>query len=236
MEGSDEQRNRVDYGFCVIAHWIKPSSIAALDSVNAISFLFLGIVVNYFVMRTKISEIINHMHIKRQRDTDDLTKLLTKAAAAKRIDEYVNNESGTAALLVIDIDNFKQINDQMGHAYGDAVLRIMGNCIRETFHSTDILSRFGGDEFIIFLPHTEQKNVVEERVEALVHEMNSQLKVTENTVVITGSIGIAFFPTDANNYEELFQKSDEALYQSKRKGKNCYTFYFDPNLLERGRK
>lgn len=218
--------------FCICVQVVKPTQVASLDCVNTVSFLFLGIIVNYFVMRTKINEIISREHIKKERDTDDLTKLLSKAAASREINMYMQNKKGVAALLVIDIDNFKQINDKMGHAYGDAVLRVMGDCIKKVFRSTDVLSRFGGDEFVIFLVNVDQKHLVEQRVEALVDEMNSQLKMTKDMVVITGSIGIAFFPQDANNYDELFQKADMALYQSKEKGKNCYSFYLDLNLVE----
>lgn len=222
----------VSVAFCICVQMIKPSQVASLDCVNTISFLSLGILVNYFVMRTKINEIISREHIKKERDTDDLTKLLSKAAASREINTYMKSKNGVAALLIIDIDNFKQINDQMGHAYGDAVLRIMGDCIKKVFRSSDILSRFGGDEFVIFLANVDQKHLVEQRVESLVDEMNSQLKMTKDTIMITGSIGIAFFPQDANNYDELFQKADIALYQSKEKGKNCYTFYLDSNLVE----
>lgn len=218
--------------FCGASVMLKPADIASLDVTNGISFLFLGCVVNYFVLRTKVQEINSRQYIERDRDTDDLTKLLTKAASRRKITEYIAEYEEKAALFVIDIDNFKQVNDTMGHAYGDAVLRIMGQCIRDVFRSTDVLSRFGGDEFVLFIPCVSDAVIIESKVKHLVERMNNELTTPEQAFKITGSIGIAFYPDDALEYDELFKKADEALYESKKKGKNCYTFYFDRNLTE----
>lgn len=219
--------------FCFATHAMKPPEISSVDIVNALSFLFLGIAINAFMMNVKFKDLLHHVHVEHERDTDDLTKLMTKAATVNAIKNYLeeskDTEGRTAALLVLDIDNFKAVNDTMGHAFGDAVLRIMGECIHETFRSTDILGRFGGDEFVVFLPDTSQREIVERRVSVLVDAMEEQL-TSSQVLPITGSIGIAFLPADATTYNELFQCADKALYESKGKGKNCYTFYLDKNL------
>lgn len=215
----------VGMGYSMAAARVKAADVAALDIVNVISFLILGIAVNYFDMRVKISEAVSRRHIEKERDTDDLTRLLTKAAATREIERFMEEEEDGAVLLLLDIDNFKQVNDLMGHAYGDAVLRKTSECLRIVFRETDILSRFGGDEFVLFLPGVNDRNVVESRVKTLMDMLEMHLTHSEQTVNVTVSVGIAMYPEDAGHYEELFQKADEALYSSKRKGKNCYTFH-----------
>lgn len=203
---------------------VKSPDVAALDIVNVVSFLILGIAVNYFDMRMKISEAVSRRHIEKERDTDDLTRLMTKAAANREIEGYLE-ERNSAVLMLLDIDNFKQVNDLMGHAYGDAVLRKTSEILRIVFRDTDILSRFGGDEFVLFLPGIGDRDVVEVRVKTLMSMLEMHMRGSEQDINITASVGIAMYPQDAGSYDELFQKADEALYASKRKGKNGYTFY-----------
>lgn len=203
---------------------VKSPDVAALDIVNVVSFLILGIAVNYFDMRMKISEAVSRRHIEKERDTDDLTRLMTKAAANREIEVFLE-ERTSAVLMLLDIDNFKQVNDLMGHAYGDTVLRKTSEILRIVFRDTDILSRFGGDEFVLFLPGIGDRDVVEARVKTLMSMLEMHMMGSEQDINITASVGIAMYPQDAGSYDELFQKADEALYASKRKGKNGYTFY-----------
>lgn len=215
--------------FSVVTVRVKSADVAALDVVNVVSFLLLGIAVNYFDMRVKISEAVSRRHIEKERDTDELTRLMTKAAAAREIEHFLRDEKARAALLLLDIDNFKQVNDLLGHAYGDSVLKKASECLHVVFRDTDILSRFGGDEFVLFLPGMGDRNVVEARVQTLMAMLEMHMTRSERNVMITASVGIALYPQDAGSYDELFQKADEALYCSKRNGKHCYTFYQDKN-------
>ena len=139
--------------FCVCTLNEKPKNIATIDLTNAISFMFLSIVVNYHITKSKFNGLLMRHYVEKERDTDDLTKLMTKAAFKRDAQYYIEDNKSECALLVIDIDNFKSVNDTMGHAYGDAVLRIMGECINDTFDKPSLLGRFGGDEFVILLPH-----------------------------------------------------------------------------------
>jgi diguanylate cyclase (GGDEF)-like protein len=211
--------------FCKVSFHYKEHDIASLDWVNVMSFLFLAIIVNVVVVRTKMRDLAQRCYIEKEKDTDELTQLLTKAATEREIRYYIENSKDKAALLILDIDNFKHVNDTWGHTYGDAVIRIMGQCIKKAFRKSDVLGRFGGDEFVIFLPHMGDVNTIIQRVEFLVEQMNEKLINSHSNKPISGSIGIALYPDDDLQYQELFKRADEALYESKRKGKNCYTFY-----------
>lgn len=213
--------------FCVMSYKLKELRLAELDCVNAVSFTVLSIAVNVNVMKTKMRDLTQYRYITRENDTDELTKLMTKAAVERDVQGYMRATGLSAVLLIIDLDNFKSINDTFGHTYGDAVLRKMGCCIREVFRETDIKGRFGGDEFVLFLPGLDKREVITQRVEELLSLMQSSIEIPENGSEIHASIGIALYPEHACTYEELFRCADEALYQSKKHGKNRYTYYLD---------
>ena len=183
--------------------------------------------------RTKADEHRLRWEIAKQRDTDELTKLLTKNAVERKIKRYMElTPSKPAMMLVIDLDNFKHINDTFGHAYGDAVLRLMGECIRSNFREEDYKGRFGGDEFVVFLPGVDDKQQVVTYVNNLVEMMKTRVRTPESANPVHGSIGIALYPKHASTYEELFKKADEALYASKERGKDRYTFYIPKEVLK----
>lgn len=212
--------------FRYLALHYKEPEIAAFDVTNAISYTALAILLYLLTSRTKADEHRLRWEIAKQRDTDELTKLLTKNAVERKITRYMEaNPSKPAMMLVIDLDNFKHINDTFGHAYGDAVLRLMGECIRNSFREDDYKGRFGGDEFVVFLPGVDDKQQVVTYVNNLVQMMKTRVVTPEHANPVHGSIGIAMYPNHAYTYEKLFEKADEALYHSKEKGKDRYTFY-----------
>lgn len=219
--------------FRSLALHYKEPEIANFDVSNAICYTILAILLYLLTSRTKADEHRLRWEIAKQRDTDELTKLLTKNAVERKIKRYMElNPSESAMMLVIDLDNFKHINDTFGHVYGDAVLRLMGECIRSNFREEDYKGRFGGDEFVVFLPGVDDKQQVVTYVNNLVEMMKARVRTPESANLVHGSIGIALYPKHASTYEELFKKADEALYASKERGKDCYTFYIAKEALK----
>lgn len=211
--------------FCLLSWRLKTPEIAVVDTVNAASFMVLGIIINSQILRTRARDVLRRTRIERARDTDDLTRLMTKAASQREIRRYIAMSDAPAALIVLDVDNFKHANDTYGHAYGDAVLRLVGSCILEVFRQSDILARFGGDEFVIFLPRVGTRQVVEERLEQLLGRLDESLAIPGREERVTCSAGAALYPADAEDYDGLFACADRALYHSKRGGKARYTFF-----------
>ena len=213
--------------FCACSVAGKERVIYQYDLVNGISFLLLGIAVNQYVMETKLRDLLNQSIIERERDTDDLTKLLTKAAGQKRIREYISSSSEPAAFIIIDVDNFKNINDTLGHAYGDLLLMVLGESLRASFATDDILARMGGDEIIIFVPRADDLERLDGCLDGLGMAMRASLSSSGQLAYVTFSAGVAMFPEDSAEYKSLYDMADKALYASKGGGKNRVSFYME---------
>ena len=129
---------------------------------------------------------------------------------------------------MMDIDNFKQVNDTYGHLVGDMVLKEIAATIQKTIRHVDIPARYGGEEFTVILPETAALNavIIAERLRQRISEI--EVKVDDNIILRpTVSIGIAEYPNAADGIKELIDCADKALYVSKENGKNCIHLYFD---------
>ena len=142
----------------------------------------------------------------------------------KRVQRYHH----VLSLIMMDIDDFKQINDKYGHLVGDMVLKEIANTIQKTIRHVDIPARYGGEEFTIILPETPCLNavIIAERLRQRISAI--EVKIDNDTIIRpTVSIGIAEFPNAAEDIKELIDWADKALYVSKKNGKNCIHLYFD---------
>jgi len=160
-------------------------------------------------------------------EQDSLTGLLNKDAARRRINSYLAHatDDQRAALLIIDLDNFKAINDQFGHLFGDTVLNRVAGTIRSLFREKDILARIGGDEFLVFMMDIPDPELAKRRCEMLTDALQSLYDSQLQNYHFSCSIGIAIVPDHGNSYQELFQRADRALYQAKDLGKSTYACY-----------
>lgn len=129
------------------------------------------------------------------------------------------------ALFIVDIDDFKAVNDLLGHHYGDLVLVDVAARLRLCFEAEAVIGRIGGDEFVVFAPGLTGRDRIRERARALVEVVADMDASTMAGRRISVSVGVALFPRDGRSYDELYQASDKALYQSKREGKNRFTLY-----------
>ena len=165
--------------------------------------------------------------LKARAERDTLTRLYNKESARQRIEHHLANrgEGEGAALFVIDIDNFKMVNDQYGHMFGDAVLTKIATRLSQLFRSGDIVARIGGDEFMALL----QGSLDDERVKIvagrLIDCFEHVLEELPRECLISCSIGIAVCPRDGEDYQTLFRRADVALYQAKAYGKKQYQIY-----------
>lgn len=171
--------------------------------------------------------------LEKQAATDGKTGLLTAGAwhdrATRRIDDS-RESGGSAAVLVLDLDHFKQVNDQYGHIAGDYVLQAVATVLREDIRGDDLVGRFGGEEFVMLLPRSSERyeytelQVIAERIRRRVAELRVEIPTPDGPLTITdlsASLGGAVFPHDGSHLLDILAVADTALYAAKRSGRNA---------------
>lgn len=157
---------------------------------------------------------------------DSLTQLYNNRTGKELIDRYLQAKDSYAScgMLVIDLDFFKNVNDRYGHLFGDKVLQEFARMLRTLFRSSDILVRFGGDEFVVFLKDIPNTTLLQKTRQ--LSESVQQVKFWKNDYRMTCSIGACFLPENTAGYsfDQLFENADWALYQAKQNGRNQYVF------------
>ena len=159
---------------------------------------------------------------------DVLTGLLNRGAFMERIDllmEAARGTEGRLALLFVDLDHFKRVNDSLGHLVGDTLLRTVAARITDCLRATDVVARFGGDEFMVLLPAAQQRDDAEEVAHKLLRAIEAPLEVEGQSLSVTPSIGIAIFPDHGETPATLIKHADTAMYVAKSRGRaNCQFF------------
>lgn len=166
---------------------------------------------------------------------DALTHLPNRILVQDRFTQAAGlaEHAGThIALLFVDLDNFKTINDSLGHATGDAVLKEIATRLVDCTRDTDTISRQGGDEFLILLTQIQDSDAVVPILQKLMQRLIEPVKVEENEFIITASIGLAFYPEDGRRFDILQKKADMALYRAKDAGRNTYCFFDEAMNIE----
>jgi len=133
------------------------------------------------------------------------------------------------AVLFVDLDNFKTVNDTYGHDMGDQVLRIIATRLRAGVRGSDTVSRLGGDEFVVLLSEVNEKTDAGRVAAKLVREAAEPCQINDQRIQVTVSIGIAVFPDDGRSAEGLIKSADEAMYRAKMAGRNAYRFFATPD-------
>lgn len=161
-----------------------------------------------------------------QMQSDPLTGIYNKAAAQEMICEMIfaaeNNRE--YAFFIIDIDNFKYVNDTYGHAAGDFVIASFARNLKKHFRENDIVGRIGGDEFVVFLK-IPNRDWLDKRAQALSAGLRDSIMTDSGACSVTASIGIAVYPDMGVDFETLYKNADCALYHTKKNGKNGYTIF-----------
>lgn len=228
-----------DLGACIMVSVRESQVIRSIKEenkdTNALMFkimisvgIFLALVIVIYIIN-RIGFAKQSKELKDKAETDLLTDLLNKVSTEKKIKEYLAGEGRdkVSMMCVLDIDNFKKINDTMGHAFGDEVLSEFGKGIKSEFRVTDIVGRTGGDEFIILLKDLKNDEIISREAERISRFFKTFQVGTYQKYSPTASIGAAIFPRDAQDYESLYKSADSALYKAKKRGKNQLAFYRD---------
>jgi diguanylate cyclase (GGDEF)-like protein len=174
-------------------------------------------------------------HLEHQAYHDSLTGLPNRALFLDRIEQeirHASREDSNLAILFLDLDNFKQINDSLGHSAGDTVLVSIAEKLKKALREIDTIARLGGDEFIILLSDFKRVEDINDIALKLFDAVQQPLAVNNNELFVTASIGISVFPDDGRSAEILLRNADTAMYRAKEKGRNAYEFYTE-DMTER---
>lgn len=184
-------------------------------------------------------EITNYLDIQEQLQQqkndldfiayhDPLTDLPNRILFLDRLTQAIHQAQRNhekVALLFIDLDRFKEINDSFGHASGDLVLIECGKRLKKAIREIDTVARLGGDEFTILIDELKTNNIIINVVKTIIKTLSNPIFVNENIFHLTASIGISIYPNDGTDANQLLQNADAAMYQAKEDGKNTYHFY-----------
>ncbi len=175
----------------------------------------------------KISNVQQTEELREKASRDSLTGCLNKGSFEALCTNLLNNSGGeaTQAFLIIDIDDFKAVNDNLGHFFGDVVLKEIAAKLKRIFRTTDYIARIGGDEFAVLMRDVKVHDVISRKAEEIVQALDSTYRRDGSAYHVSASVGIATHPHHAQNYEDIYKRADIALYQAKHAGKNAYQMY-----------
>ncbi|MEK3712385.1 EAL domain-containing protein [Paenibacillus sp. FSL R7-0333] len=167
----------------------------------------------------------NQKNMHRLAYMDSLSNLPNRLSLLETMESYFRRTGGSAALLFVDMDNFKYINDTLGHKSGDILIRKASERLQSVVREEDLLSRLGGDEFVIFLKDIESRVDVLNLAEDIMRAFRKSFLIGESNLYVSSSIGISFYPEDGETTEEILKNADVAMYRAKEEGKSTYVVY-----------
>ena len=212
--------------YLVWMYFKKDPAVFKMDLANIIIFTFVGIFIHIIANSIRIKEFMLIRVINIQKDTDELTSLKNKAALTREIGEFVESGNENKGLFfVVDINYFKAINDTYGHDEGDIILKKLGKYFKEKFVNDEIVGRFGGDEFIIFIKNTDDVEYAKNVALEVYQEVAETIKLPDGKESLTISIGVAVYQGQEKHYSDIFKKADVALYKTKDNRSLKYSIY-----------
>ena len=181
--------------------------------------------------RTKALENVNSQ-LKTQAYNDQLTGLPNRRYILEKLSHLIDiSANNSFTVLGLDLDGFKEINDTMGHDYGDTLLIEVSKKIASVLPGYALLARLGGDEFIVLIENVSNKKAIKKLVRDIHSSVSQGIVIKSKVAYVTTSIGIAIYPEDGLNVEDIIKSADIAMYQSKENGRNCFHF-FNSHMLD----
>ena len=209
----------IAYAFMLSTY--KNNMTGRYDLFGSIVALACSLIIANIITMLRVRDYMLQAEYKYRSMTDGLTNILNKEAIFDALRKYFQayNPHTTCALIIMDLDNFKTLNDTKGHAAGDVLLKEIGRLLTETFRRLDIIGRFGGDEFVILLKGTADPLLIRNKY-TTIQERLKQLTQEQLDIPVTASFGSVYAEDQTVDAHLLFQQADTALYEAKRKEKS----------------
>ena len=218
--------------YVYLAYTFKTPEAFLMDLFASLAAYIIATIAAFAIYNLRIKDFNSKSELKKLSATDLLTGLSNKITTEYLCEGYISDfgKGENCTLLVMDIDNFKGINDTLGHQQGDEVLRQIGAILQRSFRGNDIVGRIGGDEFMILMKNTNDKAAVGKKANSVLKEVQS-IYFDVTTEKITCSIGIATSENFISDFQEMFSRADRALYKAKSFGKNKAVFYSEDDEI-----
>lgn len=183
-----------------------------------------GFLEDISVENARTKQLIQSLEEEKEKNyIDSLTGIYNRTKVKEYIEDFVSKGINLQGVMILmDLDNFKSINDQLGHMEGDLVLKKFAEILITQFRTSDIVARLGGDEFIVFLPNFISKAGLETKIDHILSIIRQELSPYYEKYNLSVSIGVAYLGGNNKTYEDLYQSADKAMYTAKRGGKNGY--------------
>lgn len=216
----------VECASLIITTMIFKSDVLFINGFSTILSLVIVIYVVYVVYANRARESKHRKKLRKMGQTDKLTNIYNRAATEMMSQEYIQeNRDKKYALMIIDIDEFKSVNDTYGHQTGDKVIQSVAKIIEEAAGTRNIAGRMGGDEFMIFIKGWNTEDDIKE-IAAQILRNAQKIEMPDERVKVSCSIGVCALKEDEwMEYDDMFSCADKALYYIKENGKNCCAFY-----------
>ena len=205
--------------------WMRRSKVPLFDDYRR-SIGILGLYTD--VTETREAQEL----IKQQANYDLITGLPNRRMILDRLEQLIlqsNRRNTCIAVLLLDLDYFKEVNDTLGHDKGDLLLKQVGKRIQNLIRQSDTVARLGGDEFVLILPDITQMTAIERIATAIIAELSIPFQFDNDQITISTSIGITVFPQDGSQVTQLLKNADQAMYQAKHLGRGQFQ-YFTPEM------
>jgi len=232
--GSSKKVEKSDKYFWKMVLKISPYEMSKITSNFLWKMFYLGAFL--FVLSSIPAWLIAQAIVRRRLHKEELLKnanydLLTGLPNRNLFYDRLQNTTALSDrnkkpfyVIFIDLDGFKQVNDIYGHNIGDILLRDVANRLKACTRKSDTVARMGGDEFVAILPETNDKKGAEIVAGKIIKDLNKVFNINNLKIEIGASLGVAKYPDNGKNIDDLLKNADNAMYASKNKGKNCYTF------------
>lgn len=233
---ASEAREMIRLGMETRGFWHGETKISRFDGKEILVWLNidaveddLGALANIVISVTDISELReSRERLEHQATHDILTDLPNRSLFLDRLKQATmrcSRQGNLGAVLFVDLDGFKDVNDNFGHESGDTVLTVLAGRLKSSVRSVDTVARIGGDEFVISLEGIRVTDELLKIVKKVMHNVSQPIPLVEHEIIITCSIGISIFPNDSSDPSKLLNFADIAMYSVKKRGKNNFGFY-----------
>lgn len=212
--------------YLVCCYDAKEYDLFLLDFVDLFAFYCLAVAINFITLNERIDSVENYVKYRNKSEIDLMTGIYNREVGLLKIKQLVYKRV-KGAFIIMDIDNFKEINDNFGHMYGDIVIKGISQVIKKSFKEEDIVLRMGGDEFVVYSIHLVERDECRKALEHLIHCLDQADVGKSKEIPVSISVGCSINNKEKEraDFNRLYKDSDKCLYEAKKAGKGCFVIY-----------